>query len=295
MIKYFAFSLMLFFGTSAFSQSNQTEAKAAYLLAEESYGKGDYKTALRYLELTKKSLGSSNSKMLYLWIQTEIEISKTEPGNNEKILSLIDEFEKLSDVDSFNEEKVLEITKIKLTLKTQLSDAKEKAQKEAKEKLLIEGALKAYEKNLDFHLGSSLAELKVNHPDFAKAIAEKDRGYEKSFSKARVLGGTKIFPYKEMVLSFDHDVLEQITVNKFLFTYVDPSGVKGKVEFKFFLEDFILKHGLMPKPFILEDKTSNFYSESYNLEAGGKSLSLSFSYTTNYSQCFLIYNANIIK
>ena len=53
MIKNFTLSIMFFFGTSAFSQTNQTEAKAAYLLAEESYGKRDYKTALDFLKQVK--------------------------------------------------------------------------------------------------------------------------------------------------------------------------------------------------------------------------------------------------
>jgi hypothetical protein len=159
------------------------------------------------LELTKKSLGSSNSKMLYLWILAEIEIGKTEPGNNEKILALIDEFEKLSDVNSFSEEKVLEITKIKLTLKTQLSNANEKA----KEKLLSERAINAYVKNLDYPLGSSLADLKVKHPDFAKAIDKVDRNYEKRHIK-KVQHGFKYFSYKGMDFIFHQDILHNISI-----------------------------------------------------------------------------------
>ena len=276
---------MLFFATSAFSQPNQTEAKAAYLLAEESYGKGDYKTALRYLELTKKSLGSSNSKMLYLWILTEIEIGKTELGNNEKILVLIDEFENLSDIDSFSEEKVLEITKIKLTLKTQLSDAKEKPQKEAKEKLLIEEVINAFEKNLDFPLGTSLVELKLKHPDFANDI----RAMEKVYGKKKIAGGDVVFNYKGMILSFDHGMLKIIL--KSLFNYSVPGSVKGKAEFKKILEDFIIKYGFMPKPSILEDKTSNVYSEWYEWRAGGKQLLLVYTYMTNTSSCSLSFVA----
>lgn len=270
-----------------YSQINQTEAKAAYLLAEESYGKGDYKTALRYLELTKKSLGSSNSKMLYLWIQTEIEISKTEPGNNDKILALIDEFEKLSDVDSFSEEKVLEIAKIKLTLKTQLSDAKEKAQKEAKEKLLTEEVIKAYEKNLDFPLGSSLAELKVKHPDFAE-------DYKKRYVKRKEVGGKGVFNYKQMLLTFDHDVLIQIFEDKYLFNYIGSgSFVKGKAENKIILDDFISKYGNLPKPNIYT--TSNIYSEIFRMEAHGTKLYLEFHYASDASFCILQFSANMIK
>jgi len=278
---------LIFSFTTLSAQSNQTEAKAAYLLAEESYGKGDYKTALRYLELTKKSLGSSNSKMLYLWIQTELEIGKTEPGNNEKILALIDEFENLSDVNSFSEEKVLEITKIKLTLKTQLSDANEKAQKEAKEKLLIEGVINAYEKDLDYPLGASLAELKVKHPDFAE-------DYKKRYVKRKEVGGKGIFPYKKMLLTFYHDVLIEIVEDKYLFYYSGPgSFVKGKAENKIILDDFISKYGNLPKPSIYS--TSNIYSETIRMEADGTKLLLLFHSDSNASSCILQFSAKMIK
>jgi len=273
---------LIFSFTTLSAQTNQTEAKAAYLLAEESYGKGDYKTALRYLELTKKSLGSSNSKMLYLWIQTEIEISKTEPGNNEKILALIDEFEKLSDVNSFSEEKVLEITKIKLTLKTQLSDANEKA----KEKLLSERAINAYFKNLDYPLGSSLADLKVKHPDFAKAIDKVDRNYEKRHIK-KVQQGLKYYSYKGMDFIFHQDILFNISIK--LFEYSGPDSiVKGKSEFNFFLDDFILKYGYISKPIITEDKISNKYSERYFLSASGKFLVLLYETDANICRSTII-------
>jgi hypothetical protein len=129
MIKYFTFSLMLFFATSAFSQPNQTEAKAAYLLAEESYGKGDYKTALDFLKQVKTIMGKSNCKILYLEIMATRELfPKIEDGD--KLIALIDEFEKSPDYENFAEEKVLEIAKLELTLKVNMKVFKEKKDKE---------------------------------------------------------------------------------------------------------------------------------------------------------------------
>ena len=129
MIKYFAFSFMLFFATSAFSQSNQTEAKAAYLLAEESYGKGDYKTALDFLQQVKTNMGKSNCKILYLEIMATRELYAKDSSNAEKLLPLITEFEKSSDFADFNEEKTLEIIKLKLLLKGEQKAAKDKLNK----------------------------------------------------------------------------------------------------------------------------------------------------------------------
>ena len=120
---------MFFFGTSAFSQTNQTEAKAAYLLAEESYGKRDYKTALDFLKQVKISMGTSNCKILYLEIIATRELYAKDSSNAEKLLPMITEFEKSSDYADFNEEKTLEIVKLKLLLKGEQKAAKNKLNK----------------------------------------------------------------------------------------------------------------------------------------------------------------------
>lgn len=56
---------MLFFGP-LYSQVNETEAKAAYMLAEENYGKANYPVALTFLKNAKLKLGGANCKILYL-------------------------------------------------------------------------------------------------------------------------------------------------------------------------------------------------------------------------------------
>ncbi|HEY0667648.1 MAG TPA: hypothetical protein VGD22_05700 [Sphingobacteriaceae bacterium] len=290
------FSIVFILSLNSFSQNNQTEAKAAYLLAEESYGKGDYKAALRYLEAAKQSYGSSNSKMLYLQIQTEIEIGKITPGNDEKILALIDEFEKLPDVGTFSEEKVLEVAKTKLTLKTQLSDAKEKAQKEVQEKLSTEGTLNAFEKDLGWPVGASLADLQAKHPAFAKALT--DRLFNKNNIKTTGAGEV-IYTYDMTDFYFRNNVLKRISRNKQLFLNSgnDPGGVKGKPALKEILDNYILKYGYMPNPSILADKTSGFYSESYILQAGTKRLLVGYTYFQNTSSCVLMFDtdAGVVK
>lgn len=87
-----------------YAQSS-TEAKAAYLLAEESYSKADLKSALIYLGQASESLGEANAKILYLTIIIQQELAKTEKGYLQKLDSSITAFLQAPDVDSFNEEK----------------------------------------------------------------------------------------------------------------------------------------------------------------------------------------------
>ncbi|MBI2283527.1 MAG: hypothetical protein HYU71_07460 [Bacteroidetes bacterium] len=68
---------MLFFGP-LYSQVNETEAKAAYMLAEENYGKANYPVALTFLKNAKLKLGGANCKILYLQIQIESKLAKTQ-------------------------------------------------------------------------------------------------------------------------------------------------------------------------------------------------------------------------
>lgn len=101
---------------SGHAQSSATEAKAAYLLAEESFNTGDWKEALKYLEQCKAKIGTANSKILYLQIMTEMELAKTDAAYYEAVAKTIAAFEKAPDAASFNEEKSLEVMKIKLRL-----------------------------------------------------------------------------------------------------------------------------------------------------------------------------------
>ncbi|SJZ98326.1 hypothetical protein [Sediminibacterium ginsengisoli] len=112
--------ICLFFitGYTLNAQTNAIEAKAAYLLAEESYGKGDYKKTLEFLSQVREALGNTNCKILYLQIMATRELHAKDSANND-ILPLILQFEKSPDYPNFNEEKALEISKLKLLVKSE--------------------------------------------------------------------------------------------------------------------------------------------------------------------------------
>lgn len=126
---------LLFLLGSATAQTNADEAKGAYLLAEESFEKGDYKTALEFLLQAREALGGANCKLIFLQIQATRERYAKDTSLNGKLYPLILEFEKSTDYPGFNEEKKMEITKLKLVVKKELKAAQETADAESRIRL----------------------------------------------------------------------------------------------------------------------------------------------------------------
>lgn len=181
----------------SFSQVNDAEARAAYLLAEEYYGKADYPTALKYIESAKKSLTRTNCKILYLQIYIEkelynqIEKKLTDEINahsmatlgsekyplagpirnlikkKESILEIIETFQNAPDLKSFNEEKITEILKIKLDTKRAIEENTLWLTQEEKYENNFRN-YGEYNSTLNFKLGQTLEDAKVKNPLFFK-------------------------------------------------------------------------------------------------------------------------------
>ena len=120
-------SFFLLSSLPVLAQMNETEAKASYMLAEENYGKGNYPVALTFLKNAKANLGGANCKILYLQIQIESELAKTRKNYRDSLLKTITAFQNSPDIKDFNEDKVLEVVKMKLEI----------AQKAAEEAALL--------------------------------------------------------------------------------------------------------------------------------------------------------------
>ena len=197
---------------SSFSQVNDAEARAAYLLAEESYGKADYQSALKYIESAKKSLTRTNCKILYLQIHIERELSnqeyeaflktdklfledmpssfsgrkypkigelKKQISKKEALLQRIKEFQDALDIEPFNKEKVTDILKIKLAISPEIAEIKSLIANEEK----YEQNIKSYgESNsiLGFKIGQTLSEAKGLNPLFFEK--SKNKGISESNS-----------------------------------------------------------------------------------------------------------------
>lgn len=111
--------LVFITGTTSvsFAQNNQMEAKAAYMLAEEEFNNAKYTDAIKYLDEAITKLGTANAKILYLKIMSYKALAEKDKKYNSKLLETIAAFEKAPDVADFNEEKSLEVVKLKLAIK----------------------------------------------------------------------------------------------------------------------------------------------------------------------------------
>lgn len=156
-----AFVLFTMFAAAAIvtrAQSASAEAKAAYLLAEEEFGSGKYAAAITYLDQAAAKLGNANAKILYLKIMALQELAKQDEENLEPLKKAIAAFEKAPDFNSFNEEKQLEVMKLKLKLSKDGTLGKSVSPLEASvySRLGISG----------WQVGVKLEDMKAAHPEF---------------------------------------------------------------------------------------------------------------------------------
>jgi len=171
--------LLLLLIQPLYSQVNETEAKAAYILAEENYGKGNYPIALSFLKKAKAKLDGANCKILYLQIQIESELSKTNRNYRDSLWQTINIFQSLPDVKDFTEDKVLEVAKIKLEIVQNLEDeAVQLAAQKATENSRKNKYFKDYTFGEGFTLGIMVQDAeKLNPAFFRRARREISQDY----------------------------------------------------------------------------------------------------------------------
>jgi len=221
------FLFCVFTNAVSFAQTNQVEAKAAYLLAEESYAKGDMKSTVQYLDEAGNKLGSVNAKILYLKIMAQRELANADQNYFAKLDSTIALFQKSPDVNTFNEDKVLEVAKIKLQLKKEIDQKKIYNESRAG----ISGVERDYP---DWPLGASLAALRAKHPDIFQMLDSK--AYKKYIE-----GNHYMIPHaRNGVDGFRivNDRLSELAVTLYFLDNDEIDHVKGKEAFAKFLEDF---------------------------------------------------------
>ncbi|MCA6451267.1 MAG: hypothetical protein IM598_08725 [Chitinophagaceae bacterium] len=172
-------SFLLLSSLPALAQINETEAKASYMLAEENYGKGNYPVALTFLKNAKTSLGGANCKILYLQIQIESELAKTRKNYRDSLLNTIAAFQAAPDVKDFNEDKVLEVVKMKLELAQKLTEEKALlAEQKAAEEAKNEKTFKDWRFTAGLNLGLTVKEAEKMYPVFfRKTKTEMSQDY----------------------------------------------------------------------------------------------------------------------
>lgn len=159
------------------AQNNALQAKAAYMLAEEEFNNGKYADAIKYLDEASAKLGTANAKILYLKIMSYKALSEKDDKQIFKLKEAIAAFEKAPDVSDFNEEKVLEVLKLKM----QVAKYKPVSETEDKvHKMMFTGSWAYYYGKLKLGMPvSKLEEMFQQVPDWLRIIqaeAAKESG-----------------------------------------------------------------------------------------------------------------------
>lgn len=247
------------------AQNNGAEAKAAYLLAEEQFNAGKYEDCISYLDEAIKNLGTANSKILYLKIMSQRELAKKDPDYVAKLKATIESFEKLPDVASFNEEKFMEVMKLKLFLKKEGTVEKEPEDPTTASfrNYTIDG----------FNTGLSIEGLKKLKPNyFARVSKSASNGIESYLPQAGV---------NAVNLSAKNDVV--FTIQKMLFDYFtdDADFSKGMSTFNNFKNTLHFNFQPVETREESGDKDMLSVTTHYKWTTGTKELDLSITKTTS--------------
>jgi hypothetical protein len=130
MVKLSALFLLTFFFATGFAQDKNLQAIAYYNKAETAFNNAMYEEALDYVKQAELTLGSTNSKLLYLKIQTLNLLAKINPEKTTELKRSIAQFYQYTDQSSYPAEKYLNITTIEIELKEQERMLKEQEKQE---------------------------------------------------------------------------------------------------------------------------------------------------------------------
>nr|WP_294792715.1 hypothetical protein [uncultured Mucilaginibacter sp.] len=271
---YLFWLLLLALSFKTYAQAD-LEAKAAYLLAEEKYGKGDMKATLEYLDEAAGKLGSANAKILYLKIMAQRELANKDQRYLTKLDSTIALFQNSPDAKAFNEEKALEIMKIKLELKKELAripSAKDAA-------AMAAAGIKLYEsEHPDWPLGAPTKTIKNQHSDLFRTFTVINNDQGAHYVNINATQGTSVF-------SFRNDRLFRYQEKYFDYKDDDLEHTKGKATFASVLENFRKKFGYLPIPEIVDQpQNGKLHTESYIWKDGDKTILLMVSYFDVYQK-----------
>lgn len=277
---------MAFCAVISTSAQNQNEAKAAYLLAEEFYAKGDYSNTLKFLDITESNLGSTNCKILYLKIITLSEVGKKE-DNIEAQLQSITQFEQSPDYPDFNAEKRLEVSKIKLLLMEEFKKIDDAKKRENEIRLARERAMSIPKEKFDEVFKKILGDLPPIGSDYQTLVnLKKSQGKSKKDLAAEVqvdnATGIGIIYFEENQPSFSAGIINsKISFYKKNY-YVHIGKAKGELrDVKLKEISQIIEQNIGISPTVIDYKDLDYYKNKdidfqvYQWQIGDKVITIS--------------------
>lgn len=120
-LLFFCILYSLPFWNNSVAQTNtDLQAIALYNKANTEFNNASYEDALKYLQQAEELLGSTNSKILYLKIQTLDLLFKIDMQKAQQLQAAINQFYEVTNPDNYPKEKYMNVTSIEIDLKRRL-------------------------------------------------------------------------------------------------------------------------------------------------------------------------------
>ena len=126
----FLLIVSLLFSVPILAQDKDDIAKALYAKAESSYTSEKYDEALKYLNDCESTLGSTNSKILYLKVNALNKLYIISGENLAGLKFALDNFFEITDKSTYPSEKYSDIVNIKIDLPSQIKEREQIAEQQ---------------------------------------------------------------------------------------------------------------------------------------------------------------------
>lgn len=175
MTQIFFLIAISFIGWSApsIAQDNNMLAKIAYESAEEALAAGNVSETFKELNKVDSLLKKLTPKSMYLRVQLFILATKENPENVENAIKICNEYLGLSKSFNLPEDKVMEVTKLRIKLEKQKAEWDLKNKEEEKAVARVKFVLDSIYSLCNFKVGMTEDDVFKANPEFVKQMKTK--------------------------------------------------------------------------------------------------------------------------
>ena len=170
---------LLGWSAPSLAQDNNMLAKIAYETAEEALAAGKVSEAFGELNKVDSLLKKITPKSMYLRVQLFNLATQQNPGNVENAIRVCNEYLGLSESFNLPEDKVMEVTKLRIQLEKQKAEWDLKNKEEERAVARVKSVLDSIYSLCRFKVGMTGEEVLKANPEFAKQMKTEDKSYEK--------------------------------------------------------------------------------------------------------------------
>ncbi|HEY1114492.1 MAG TPA: hypothetical protein VGE66_13065 [Chitinophagaceae bacterium] len=169
---------LLGWSAPSLAQDNNMLAKIAYETAEEALAAGKVTESFRELNKVDSLLKKITPKSMYLRVQLFHLATQQDPGNAENAIKICNEYLGLAKSFTLPEDKVMEVTKLRIRLEKQKAEWDHQNNEEERAVARVKSVLDSIYSLCHYKVGMSGEEVLKANPEFAKQMKTKTEGYE---------------------------------------------------------------------------------------------------------------------